>query len=54
MDKVNDLIAYTHNIIDGRCRNKHYNSVYFHSNEELNAIFNEVDVTDKDVLTVLS
>ena len=54
MEKVNELIGYTHDIIDGVCNDKHYNSIYFHSNEDLNSIFNEVDVSDKDVLTVLS
>ena len=54
MEKVSELIEYTHDIIDGVCKDKHYNSIYFHSNEDLNSIFNEVDVSDKDVLTVLS
>ena len=54
MNKVDKLISYTQDIINGSCKNKHYNSVFFHSNENLNAIFNEVDVSGKDVLTVLS
>lgn len=31
-----------------------YGKVYFHSNERLRDIFNDVDVKDKDVLTVLA
>ena len=54
MKKVDELIGYTKDILDDRCDDKHYNSVFFHSNENLKGVFDQVDVAGKDVLTVLS
>ena len=54
MKKVDDLIGYTKNIMDSCISTKRYNSVFFHSNEHLNGIFDQIDILGKDVLTVLS
>lgn len=53
MDKVNKLIGYTEDVLYNRKRPDNYDCVYFHSNENLRAIFNEIDVANRDVLTVL-
>ena len=53
MDKVDNLIKHTQSILDCDNRSDNYGPIYFHSNEYLNEIFNEVDICGKDVLTVV-
>ena len=53
MDKVNELIGHTQDVIGCHNSSDNYDSIYFHSNEYLREIFNEVDVEGKVVLTVL-
>ena len=44
----------TRDIINGSSFvNENYNSIYFHSNEHLKSIFNQIDVKGKNCLTVL-
>ena len=53
MDKVNNLIGHTQDVFDRHNKSENYDSIYFHSNEYLGEIFDEVNVKAKDVLTVL-
>ena len=53
MDKVNELIGHTEDVFDRCNRSDNYDSIYFHSNEYLGEIFDEVNVEGKDILTVL-
>ena len=53
MNKVDRLIKYTQDVYNGQSKKSNYSSIYFHSNEYLKGIFDEVDVNGKDVLTVL-
>ena len=41
------------NVFDDNDFSEKYDTIYFHSNENLKDIFSEIDVTNKDVLTVL-
>ena len=54
MKKVDELIGYTKTIIDSCSKDKNYNCVFFHSNEHLKGIFDQIDVSGKNILTVLS
>lgn len=51
---VNDEIGQTQAVVDCKCSSDNYNSIYFHSNESLNSIFDCVDVSGKECLTVLA
>lgn len=52
--EVDKLISYTQDVMNCCCKDKYYGSVFFHSNENLKGVFDQVDVAGKDVLTVLS
>lgn len=54
MEKVDELIGYTKSIMDSCSKSRNYNSIFFHSNENLKGLFDQIDVAGKDVLTVLS
>lgn len=54
MNTVERDFNYTKDIINGSSLiDENYNSIYFHSNEHLKEIFDQIDVKDKTCLTVL-
>lgn len=54
MNTVERDINYTKHIINGsNLIDENYNSIYFHSNEHLKIIFNQIDVKGKECLSVL-
>lgn len=52
-NSLSDVFA-VQRVLDREETSNMYNSIYFHSNERLKEIFSNVDVKDKDVLTVLA